>query len=164
MWWLATAFAQDPPEPAPEPEPPVPIEDQPAIEDQPTPVPEPAPEPAPLAVPVATVTPRPPAVPTTPEPRSGTGAIITGAIFTGVGALSVTDLATCLVLGDGVTASDPDSCLVYDGFNAAVGFGVGVPLLVSGLNRRKVHAAWKQGTVAVAVDREGVALRVGGRL
>lgn len=109
-------------------------------------------------------------VPTTPtlemEPRNGTGRLITAATFTGVGALSVAAISMCMAdwYSAGGQEEDVPICVATFTANTAVGFGVGLPLFVSGAHRKAEWRRWRdEHAVAMGIDPLGRGLVVSGR-
>jgi hypothetical protein len=89
-------------------------------------------------------------------PSRGTGYIITGSIFTGVGLLNFATAPLCGPLtddGDPETTSDDDAadaCFYASLVVGGVGVGVGIPLLVVGLQKRADYRRWEERNPALS--------------
>ena len=74
--------------------------------------------------------------------RKGNGAIISGWILTGVGALNLVTLPVCTI--DIYPEDFRGVCVGASAAYAVVGLGVGVPLLAVGYSRRRAYREWKE--------------------
>jgi hypothetical protein len=81
--------------------------------------------------------------------------------LTGVGALNLVTLPACF-LDFYVENNAKNGCLVLSGTLAAVGLGVGIPLLVVGYNHRKKHKAWEASQTALHLRRTTLSALPGG--
>jgi hypothetical protein len=82
----------------------------------------------------------PPGAYATP-PSTGTGMIVTGSVFTGLGFINLATSPVCLTIQDSGTQT---FCL---GLSIGVGVAfaaIGIPLLVVGAGRRRAYLEWKK--------------------
>lgn len=77
-----------------------------------------------------------------PKPKKGTGLIITGWIFVGVGALNLATSPLCHT--DSVREEDQDLCFKLSLGVAVAGAVVGIPLLIAGYNQKANYDEWKK--------------------
>lgn len=77
-----------------------------------------------------------------PKPKKGTGLIITGWIFVGVGALNLATSPLCHT--DSVREEDQDLCFKLSLGIAVAGAVVGIPLLIAGYNQKANYDEWKK--------------------
>jgi hypothetical protein len=100
-------------------------------------------------------------VDSTKEPSTGIAHIVTGSIFTGVGAVNLLTAPLCKT--SVVQQSLQDTCLGLAIGVGVVAVAVGVPLLIVGINKRKAYKEWESAHpiaagLSFAPTRRGVAL------
>jgi hypothetical protein len=84
--------------------------------------------------------PMPPPVP--PPPSTGTGLVVTGAIFTGVGGINLVTAPICKT-----SAIQPNVQNLCLGLSIGLGVGfaaIGIPLLIVGIGKRDAYREWKK--------------------
>lgn len=82
-----------------------------------------------------------------PRPSSGIGAVVTGSILLGVGALNLVTIPVCFM--DSYPEASQDLCV---GLSAGLGgtlVSVGLPLLIVGVVKRKRFKAWRRRNTAL---------------
>jgi hypothetical protein len=89
-----------------------------------------------------------------PEPSSGLGLLIPGAIMTGVGALNLLSATICVAdfYRDYVGRTGTTWCLIGS-IGVGVGLlGAGIPMTIIGTMRRTEHKAWEERQRLAALD------------
>jgi hypothetical protein len=84
-----------------------------------------------------------------PPPPSGLGLIITGSVFTGIGAVNLITSPICK--SSIIDPSISDVCL---GVSLGIGgtfVAIGIPMLVVGANRRSEYLEWRRRNAAAAL-------------